>query len=80
MHPTRDLSKPIGSFGGRVTSVLALDLSPTLPPYHPRLRFGTMEALSVDVGRLKSGEVNLGVRFPDIATRIERLIGDWSII
>ena len=52
----------------------------TLPPHHPRLRFRTMEALSLDVGRLKSGEVNLGVRFQDIATRMERLIGGWSII
>lgn len=33
-----------------------------------------MEALSVDIGRLKSGEVNLGVRSPDIVTRMERLI------
>ena len=33
-----------------------------------------MEALSVDIGRLKSGEVNLGVRLPDIATRIEMFI------
>ena len=34
-----------------------------------------MEALSVDIGRLKSGEVNLGVRFPDIIKRVEMLIG-----
>jgi len=39
-----------------------------------------MEALSVDIGRLKSGEVNLGVRFLDIVMRMERLIGDSSII
>ena len=33
-----------------------------------------MEALSVDFGRLKSGEVNLGVCFRDIATNLKRLI------
>lgn len=33
-----------------------------------------MEALSVDMGRLKSGEVNLGVRSSDIVTSVERLI------
>ena len=34
-----------------------------------------MEALSIDMGRIKSGEVNLGVRFPDIAASTEKLIG-----
>lgn len=34
-----------------------------------------MEALSIDIGRIKSGEVNLGVRFPDIVVGTERLIG-----
>jgi len=75
MRATRDLESD-REFG-RTRNISSLSRS---FPYHPRLRFGTMEALSVDVGRLKSGEVNLGVRFPDIATRMKRLIGDWSII
>ena len=79
MRATRDLESDREFWRTRnISSLLAFP--PTLPPYHPRLRFGTMEALSVDFGRLKSGEVNLGVCFPDIATKIQRLIGDWSII
>ena len=57
---------------GRVISVLPRSISPSTLPLSS---FGTMEALSVDMGRIKSGEVNLGVRFPDIATSTERLIG-----
>jgi hypothetical protein len=57
----------------RRTRNILFSLPSTLPH---RLRFGTMEALSVDIGRLKSGEVNLGVRFSDIVTRMEKLIGE----
>ena len=66
---------------GRTRNICSLLIfPPTLPPNHARLRFGTMEALSVDMDRLKSGEVNLGVRSPEIVTKTERLIGDWYII
>ena len=61
-------------FGGRVISVLSLGLSFDSATTPPSSSLGTMEALSVDMGRLKSGEVNLGVRSPDITTRMEGLI------
>ena len=37
-----------------------------------------MEALSVDIGRLKSGEVNLGVRFSKY--RGEDGEADWEVV
>ena len=53
---------------GRTRNICSLSVFPRLCHRTPSSSFGTMEALSVDMGRLKSGEVNLGVSFLDTVT------------